>query len=108
MTIEDTNATGTDSLDGASPLLPENPFEALRVAPGMLLGEADFEALQGHPRGKLMLHNGWLHALASSGVCPSAMTRTSRRLPSAPGWQSTAGAGSCGWSGPRAKALWAG
>ncbi|MDD9206911.1 hypothetical protein PU560_10590 [Georgenia sp. 10Sc9-8] len=41
--------------------LPENPFVALRVAAGMLLGESDFRVMLGNPRGKLMLHNAWLH-----------------------------------------------
>ena len=41
--------------------LPSTPFEALRVAYGMLLGEDDFRVLMGHPRGKLMLHQSWLH-----------------------------------------------
>ncbi|MFJ6484791.1 hypothetical protein ACIQK6_32390 [Streptomyces sp. NPDC091682] len=45
--------------------LPVNPFLALRVAFGMLLGEDDFRVLMGNPRGKLMLHNAWLHG---SGV----------------------------------------
>ena len=41
--------------------LPHNPFEALRVTYGMLLGEDDFRVLSGNPRGKLMLHSAWLH-----------------------------------------------
>ncbi|HEY2959208.1 MAG TPA: hypothetical protein VGM21_13515 [Actinomycetota bacterium] len=41
--------------------LPVNPFLALRVAFGMLLGEEDFRTLMGNPRGKQMLHNAWLH-----------------------------------------------
>src|SRR5205085_9927436 len=41
--------------------LPVNPFVALRVAYGMLLGEEDFRALMGNPRGKQMLHSAWLH-----------------------------------------------
>jgi hypothetical protein len=41
--------------------LPTNPFRALRVAHGMLLGETDFADLMGNPRGKTMLHNAWLH-----------------------------------------------
>ncbi|MGW5346771.1 hypothetical protein [Streptomyces sp. NPDC004050] len=41
--------------------LPANPFLALRVAFGMLLGEDDFRVLMGNPRGKLMLHHAWLH-----------------------------------------------
>jgi hypothetical protein len=45
--------------------LPINPFLALRVSYGMLLGEEDFRDLMGNPRGKQMLHNAWLHG---SGV----------------------------------------
>lgn len=45
--------------------LPVNPFEALRVSYGMLLGTDDFRALTGNPRGKQMLHSAWLHG---SGV----------------------------------------
>lgn len=41
--------------------LPVNPFLALRVAYGMLLGEDDFRTLMGNPRGKQMLHGAWLH-----------------------------------------------
>ncbi|MET8625804.1 hypothetical protein ABZW30_18985 [Kitasatospora sp. NPDC004669] len=37
------------------------PFDALRVAFGMLLGEDDFRVLMGNPRGKQMLHSAWLH-----------------------------------------------
>lgn len=45
--------------------LPVNPFSALRVAFGMLLGEDDFRTMMGNPRGKQMLHAAWLHG---SGV----------------------------------------
>jgi hypothetical protein len=45
--------------------LPVNPFLALRVAFGMLLGEDDFRTLMGNARGKQMLHSAWLHG---SGV----------------------------------------
>jgi hypothetical protein len=45
--------------------LPVNPFAALRVAYGMLLGEDDFKTLMGNPRGKHMLHQAWQHG---SGV----------------------------------------
>ncbi|GLP69869.1 hypothetical protein RKD27_001344 [Streptomyces sp. SAI-126] len=41
--------------------LPVNPFVALRVAYGMLLGEDDFSTLLGNPRGKHMLHASWSH-----------------------------------------------
>ena len=45
--------------------LAANPFVALRVAYGMLLGEEDFRVLIGYPRGKQMVHSSWLHG---SGV----------------------------------------
>jgi hypothetical protein len=41
--------------------LPVNPFLALQVSYGMLLGEDEFRTLMGNPRGKLMLHGAWLH-----------------------------------------------
>jgi hypothetical protein len=41
--------------------LPVNPFLALRVAYGMLLGEDDFRTLMGNPRGKHQLHQAWQH-----------------------------------------------
>jgi hypothetical protein len=41
--------------------LPADPFVALRVAYGMLLGEDDFRVLMGNPRGKQMLHAAWSH-----------------------------------------------
>jgi hypothetical protein len=41
--------------------LAVNPFEALRVSYGMLLGEDDFRVLMGNPRGKQMLQSAWLH-----------------------------------------------
>ncbi len=46
---------------GRSEDLAVNPFVDLRVAYGMLLGADDFRVLMGNPRGKLMLHNAWLH-----------------------------------------------
>src|SRR6516162_590158 len=45
--------------------LPVNPFLALQVAYGMLLGEDEFRTLMGNPRGKQMLHSAWMHG---SGV----------------------------------------
>jgi hypothetical protein len=41
--------------------LPADPFTALRVTFGMLLGEDDFRVLMGHPRGKQQLHGAWEH-----------------------------------------------
>ncbi|MEW9553367.1 hypothetical protein [Nonomuraea sp. NPDC050783] len=40
---------------------PADPFLALRVSYGMLLGVSDFAVLTGYPRGKHMLHAAWLH-----------------------------------------------
>ena len=58
----DTDCTCGDCSTGD---LPVNPFEALRVSYGMLLGADDFRALIGNPRGKQMMHSAWLHG---SGV----------------------------------------
>jgi hypothetical protein len=41
--------------------LPADPFTALSVHFGMLLGVSDIELLAANPRGKLRLHNAWLH-----------------------------------------------
>jgi hypothetical protein len=55
--------TSVDAPAPAEPMadLPVNPFVALRAAYGMLLGEDDFRTMMGNPRGKQMLHAGWLH-----------------------------------------------
>jgi hypothetical protein len=42
-------------------LTPVNPFYALRYQFGMLLGVDDFETEQAYHRGKVRLHNAWLH-----------------------------------------------
>ena len=41
--------------------LPVNPFVSNRYHFGMLLGVADLEAEQAYHRGKMWLHNAWLH-----------------------------------------------
>jgi hypothetical protein len=43
------------------PLDFADPFTALRFHFGMLLGVADFDAGQAYHRGKMRLHNAWLH-----------------------------------------------
>lgn len=55
---------GTGTCEHAENLvgLPVDPYTALRVTYGMLLGVHDFETLMGNPRGKGMLHGGWLHS----------------------------------------------
>jgi len=60
-TVTQTGTTRCDCEGCRSGDLPVNPFVALRVAYGMLLGEQDFRDLMGNPRGKHMLHNAWLH-----------------------------------------------
>jgi hypothetical protein len=47
--------------DDAAALLPVDPFNALRIHFGMLLGVDDFETEQAYHRGKMRLHNAWLH-----------------------------------------------
>ena len=59
--VQETGTRCTCGGDGP----PVDPFQALRVAYGMLLGEDDFRVLLGNPRGKQMLHAAWLHG---SGV----------------------------------------
>ena len=41
--------------------LPVDPWHALRVHFGMLLGVDDFEVIGAYHRGKAWLHGGWLH-----------------------------------------------
>ena len=53
--------TGSTTGDAVCSDLPDTPFVELRPVTGMLLGEDDFRVLVGNPRGKQMLHNGWLH-----------------------------------------------
>jgi hypothetical protein len=42
-------------------VLLASPFTALQYHFGMLLGVEDLETAQAYPRGKLRLHNAWLH-----------------------------------------------
>lgn len=42
-------------------VLAATPFTALQYHFGMLLGVEDLETAQAYPRGKLRLHNAWLH-----------------------------------------------
>lgn len=46
---------------GVGALLPASPFYAPRYHFGMLLGVDDFETEQAYHRGKVRLHNAWLH-----------------------------------------------
>lgn len=49
----------------SSQLLPAEPFRSLYVHFGMLLGVDDFQTIDAYHRGKVWLHNTWLHG---SGV----------------------------------------
>jgi len=51
-------ATGQATDDA---LLPIGPFTALQYHFGMLLGVDDLDTAQAYPRGKIRLHNAWLH-----------------------------------------------
>ena len=54
-TLDSSNCSAASS-DG-----PLSPFYALHYGFGMLLGVADFETEQAYHRGKMRLHNAWLH-----------------------------------------------
>ena len=41
--------------------LSSNPMQCLNYEFGMLLGREDFIVEQGYHRGKVRLHNAWLH-----------------------------------------------
>jgi hypothetical protein len=43
------------------PELPDDPYTSVNYTFGMLLGVDDFETEQGYHRGKMRLHNAWLH-----------------------------------------------
>lgn len=77
-----TSGTGSDSL---ATTLPADPFTDLAVQFGMLLGVADFDALAANPRGKMRLHNAWLHGQGVSWGYPVTVDNTSRELRVGPG-----------------------
>ncbi len=52
---------GSAATDGCGSSLPYSPFYAPRYHFGMLLGVDDFETEQAYHRGKMRLHNAWLH-----------------------------------------------
>ena len=77
-----TSGTGSTSL---ATTLPADPFTDLAVQFGMLLGVADFDALAANPRGKMRLHNAWLHGQGVSWGYPVSADSTSRELRIGPG-----------------------
>jgi hypothetical protein len=60
-TIVDKTACEQAGQGQESGLLPASPFTALQYHFGMLLGVDDLETGQAYPRGKIRLHNAWLH-----------------------------------------------
>ena len=60
-TIVDKTACELAGQGQESGLLPVGPFTALQYHFGMLLGVDDLETAQAYPRGKIRLHNAWLH-----------------------------------------------
>jgi hypothetical protein len=60
-TIVDKTACELAGQGQDSGLLPVSPFTALQYHFGMLLGVDDLETGQAYPRGKIRLHNAWLH-----------------------------------------------
>jgi hypothetical protein len=62
---EDSVGTALDSTNNCSSSIsadgPLSPFYSLNYSFGMLLGVADFETEQSYHRGKMRLHNAWLH-----------------------------------------------
>jgi hypothetical protein len=77
-----TSGTGSASLATA---LPADPFTDLAVQFGMLLGVADFDVLAANPRGKMRLHNAWLHGQGVIWGYPISVDSTSRELRVGPG-----------------------
>jgi hypothetical protein len=77
-----TSGTGSSSL---ATTLPADPFTDLAVQFGMLLGVADFDALAANPRGKMRLHNAWLHGQGVSWGYPVSVDPTSREVRVGPG-----------------------
>lgn len=47
--------------NGRGAALPVDPYRSLRPSFGMLVGVNDFETIDAYHRGKMWLHNAWLH-----------------------------------------------
>lgn len=60
-TMLDQNACVDAGQSPGDGLLPVTPYTALQYHFGMLLGVDDLETAQSYPRGKMRLHNAWLH-----------------------------------------------
>jgi hypothetical protein len=79
------SVTSETSGDSLATTLPANPFTDLAVQFGMLLGVADFDALAANPRGKMRLHNAWLHGQGVIWGYPVSVDSPSRELRVGPG-----------------------
>lgn len=55
------SSQSTQSAGQSGGMLSIDPFRSLNVHFGMLLGVDDFEAVGAYHRGKMWLHNAWLH-----------------------------------------------
>jgi hypothetical protein len=77
--------TSTADSASLSTTLPIAPFTDLAVQFGMLLGVADFDALAANPRGKMRLHNAWLHGEGVVWGYPISVDSPTRELKVGPG-----------------------
>jgi hypothetical protein len=57
----DTSGCGCRERTAVEGILPADPFTSLQYHFGMLLGVDDLETAASYPRGKMRLHNAWLH-----------------------------------------------
>lgn len=55
------SANETSNVTTIGEMLPIDPFRSLYVHFGMLLGVEDFRTVDAYHRGKMWLHNAWLH-----------------------------------------------
>jgi len=81
--LDFTTCAGQDGRSDGAALPPTDPFRALHVHYGMLLGVDDFEAIGAYHRGKGWLHNAWLHR--EGVVWGLGVTRSDRELRVDPG-----------------------
>jgi hypothetical protein len=77
--------TATSDSSPLATTLAVDPFTDLAVQFGMLLGVSDFDALAANPRGKMRLHNAWLHGEGVVWGYPVSVDSTSRELRVGPG-----------------------
>jgi hypothetical protein len=81
--LDFTACAGRDGSTPGEAVPPTDPFRALHVHYGMLLGVDDFEAIGAYHRGKGWLHNAWLHR--EGVVWGYGVTRSGRELRVDPG-----------------------